>query len=685
MKRALAVGIAAVTVLATMAATGGTANASPGLALVVNSTGDGADAHVGDGICLTAAGTCTLRAAIQEADAQTSAVAINFAISGTGPFTIAPATHLPNLTNPAGISIDGYTQPGAAPNTAQFGSNATLEIQLSGQGPNGFDALEATAGTNTIRGISIYNFKHALWFEGAGTSFNQVIGDFICTNAAGTFRAPAVNGSAGGILIQDGSSHNFVGVSSSYNPANGPPSLADRNIISGCAHRGVIISYINTDYNVVQDNVVGLNPSGTAALPNWSHGVDINYEAQHNLVGGPNPGEGNVISGNIQEGVEVSHGNHNKFNDVIGNFIGTGINGTTAPSYAANGMMGIRLEGEKTCDPCTPNAGYSQVYDNVVVNNAEGMLIDKGQQHNNVYDNWIGELPNGTPAPNKQYGVRIEHGAVFNTIGPDNVIAYNPVGIEMDPTESQPPSSFVLATYDNKVTQNSIHDNTKLGIDLAPYNQANVGATQTNPNVENGIATPVLSSVAANSVSGTACANCTVEVYQADTSSISPTFTLRNYGQGENYLGSATANGSGKWSFTPTTQLAQAEVITADATDSSGDTSEFAKDKAVPIVTALTVAISAHSVPSGGSLTVSGALTQMNNGAPLPNQAIELDRINSDGSHTVVTTGLHTDGSGKYSDTFTPTGSGRYQAIFAKTGSYQGSKSPPSAIVTYNG
>lgn len=671
------------TLVATMAATAANANASTGLTFVVNSTGNGSDAHIGDGTCSTSTGVCTLRAAIQEADAQTSAVAIDFAISGTGPFTIAPASHLPNLTNTAGITIDGYTQPGAAPNTAEHGSNATLEIQLSGQGPNGFDALEATAGTNTIRGLSIYNFKHALWFEGTGTSFNQVLGDFICTNAAGTWRAPAVNSSAGGILIQDGSSHNYVGVSSSYNPANGPPDVGDRNIISGCAHRGVIISYIHTNYNVVQDNVVGLNPSGTAALPNWSHGIDINFEAQHNLVGGPNPGEGNVVSGNIQEGVEVSHGNHNWYNDVVGNFIGTGIDGTTAPSYAANGMMGIRLEGEKTCDPCSPGAGYSQVYDNVVVNNAEGVLIDKGQQHNSIHDNWIGELPNGTPAPNKQYGVRIEHGAVYNTVGPGNVIAYNPVGIEMDPTESQPPSSFVLPTFNNTITRNSIHDNTKLGIDLTPYNQANVGNTHTNVNVENGIATPVLGSVTANSVSGTACDSCKVEVYQADISSISSTFTLRNYGQGETYLGTTTANGSGAWSFTPPAQLAQGEVVTADATDGTGDTSEFAKDKAVPIGTALTISVSTRSVPSGGSLTVSGTLTEKDDGAPLPNESIELDRINSDGSRTVVATGLTTNGSGNYSYTFTPTGSGRYQAIFAKSGPYQGSKSAPSAIVTY--
>ena len=37
---------------------------------VVNSTVDAVDANVGDGVCRAAGGTCTLRAAIQEANAQ---------------------------------------------------------------------------------------------------------------------------------------------------------------------------------------------------------------------------------------------------------------------------------------------------------------------------------------------------------------------------------------------------------------------------------------------------------------------------------------------------------------------------------------------------------------------------------------------------------------------------------------
>ncbi|HEY1740301.1 MAG TPA: CSLREA domain-containing protein, partial [Acidimicrobiia bacterium] len=69
---------------------------------VVNSTGDGGDAHV-NGTCETStAGVCTLRAAIQEANAASGAAEIDFNISGSGVQTIAPQSALPSLTNTSG-------------------------------------------------------------------------------------------------------------------------------------------------------------------------------------------------------------------------------------------------------------------------------------------------------------------------------------------------------------------------------------------------------------------------------------------------------------------------------------------------------------------------------------------------------------------------------------------------------
>src|ERR1043166_1940152 len=49
----------------------------------VNSTGDGSDSKPSDGGCDDGAGNCTLRAAIQQANATPGADTINFSVTGT--------------------------------------------------------------------------------------------------------------------------------------------------------------------------------------------------------------------------------------------------------------------------------------------------------------------------------------------------------------------------------------------------------------------------------------------------------------------------------------------------------------------------------------------------------------------------------------------------------------------------
>src|SRR5215210_6449282 len=60
----------------------------------VNSTGDGADSNTGDGVCNDGSGNCTLRAAVEQANATSGADTIAFNIPGSGVRTIAPATRL---------------------------------------------------------------------------------------------------------------------------------------------------------------------------------------------------------------------------------------------------------------------------------------------------------------------------------------------------------------------------------------------------------------------------------------------------------------------------------------------------------------------------------------------------------------------------------------------------------------
>src|SRR5436190_23146065 len=65
---------------------------------IVNSSGDTADVNAGDGFCDDGTTACTLRAAIQEANAFAGQDTIQFSI-GTGAQTIAPASQLPTITD----------------------------------------------------------------------------------------------------------------------------------------------------------------------------------------------------------------------------------------------------------------------------------------------------------------------------------------------------------------------------------------------------------------------------------------------------------------------------------------------------------------------------------------------------------------------------------------------------------
>lgn len=558
---------------------------------IVNSIGDG------PGCTLN---SCTLRGAITAADNVTGPATINFAISGAGPFTISPGSMLPMLTNPAGITIDGYSQPGASPNTADAASNAVIRINIMGPGTNQttIEGIRIGSSGNTIRGLAMYNWRHALLLNGTyhpstgEVGSNSIVGNFICTNSSGTFRAPGVNGGAAGIILSTGAHDNLIGT----------PLLADRNVISGCAHRGVTLTFDGTNFNKIQNNIVGLTPDGLAGLGNRAHGLDVNYSANDNLIGGTALHEHNVVSGNDNEGIEVSHGSGNRRNKVIGNYVGTNLTGDRAFPYTSNGQSttniagyGVRLEGEHDCNPCAPNAGYIEVANNVIANNTKGgILIDKGQQWNWIHDNNIGVLLNGTtPAGNGAFGLRFEHGAINNTVGPGNIIANNTRGVQMQATGTQPPSSLHVVTPWNRLTQNTIYNNggIALGIDLFPYGQPNVGGVG-DPAVNHGIQAPVITSATLVAVSGTSCANCMVEVYVADTTT---TTGLAGYGEPKTYVGTVTADGSGHWSMS--SLGLSGKTITATATDPSGnaappgvpsgatapgDTSEAARNRQVP-------------------------------------------------------------------------------------------------------
>jgi hypothetical protein len=101
-----------------------------------------------------------------------------------------------------------------------------------------------------------------------------------------------------------------------------------RNVISGNLEEGVSISGSATTGNVVKGNYIGTNAAGTAGLPNGAQGVAIGPDAQDNTIGGTGAGEGNLIAYNEDDGVWV-FGTDATGNTIRGN------------SIHSNGDMGI--------------------------------------------------------------------------------------------------------------------------------------------------------------------------------------------------------------------------------------------------------------------------------------------------------------------------------------------------------
>ncbi|UCH86086.1 MAG: right-handed parallel beta-helix repeat-containing protein [Dehalococcoidia bacterium] len=217
----------------------------------------------------------------------------------------------------------------------------------------------------------------------------------------------------------------------------------------------------------------------------------------------------------------------------------------TGSGTSGNSVMRVLVQGNGRNIRISGGAHHNIIESNRIVNSTEsdGVSIwGSGTNSNEVKGNWIGTNSLGEPQPNKVWGVGIGDGAQGNLIGgtsPDegNVIAFN--------TEA---GVFVQegALY-NTIRGNSIYSNGGKGIELASGGNAE-------------LAPPTVDSV--GSVFGTACATCTIDVYSDEED------------EGRVYEGSTTADGDGNWSFSGTPG---GPNITATATDSDGNTSEFSE------------------------------------------------------------------------------------------------------------
>ncbi|MEG4555730.1 DUF4347 domain-containing protein, partial [Microcoleus sp. F6_C1] len=338
------------------------------------------------------AGPGSLRDAIAQANALAGADIINFNIPAAGVQTIAPLTSLPIITQ--AVTIDGTSQPGFA---------GTPLIQLDGTNAGGTtNGILITGSGSTIRGLAINRFQGSgIFILGNTATGNSVLGNYIGTDANGT--ADLGNGGSG--VVVDNAAGNTIGGTAA----------GDRNIISGNNAFGVLINAAGGTGNRVVGNIIGTNAAGTAALPNTLTGVQISG-GSNNIIGGTTVADRNLISGNGSAGVFID-GATATGNTVLGNFIGTDINGT---ADLGNVGFGVAIQNAPNNTIGGNTAGARNI---ISGNNAFGVLIQNtpatsnAATGNRVAGNFIGTDVNGTAdLGNTLTGVLIQD-AASNTIG----------------------------------------------------------------------------------------------------------------------------------------------------------------------------------------------------------------------------------------------------------------------------
>jgi len=431
--------------------------------------------------------------------------------------------------------------------------------------------LDAGASSNSIGGAAAGarnlisgNGGRGITINSATSSSNVIAGNYIGTNAAGT----AALGNAIQGIVLDATSANTIGGSV---PGAG-------NVISGSGNDGVDLND-NTHNDVIQGNIIGLNASGTAALPNGQYGLAL-FGSQNDLIGTNADGvndtlERNLISGNANAGILLAGSG----NLVAGNYLGTDTTGTLA---IGNGNGGIYMAGAVN----NTVGGTVMAARNLISGNSAswGVLINYGSSSGNLVEgNFIGTNVSGTGALGNYYGVNIA-GGVNNTIGGTatgaaNIIAFNShAGVLVTTSPIIGPGGT-----GNAIRGNSIYANGALGIDLGGSGTPVLNDSQGHVGPNNFQDFPVLTSAIPSSMgevigtmTGTANASYTIDFYANTAKDPS------GYGQGQRYLGFATvvlsAGGTASFDLHLNAAINSTDFITATATDAAGNTSEFGLD-----------------------------------------------------------------------------------------------------------
>ncbi len=447
-----------------------------------------------------------------------------------------------------------------------IGTNAAGNANL-GNGAHGiyfeYDVDNTMIGNGTNDGRNVISGNTGVGIYISNSSGDSIYGNFIGLNAAGTDTLP----NEGGIYIE-----------SSDGCAIGGSLPGQGNVISGnrtygiyvygsgggCEYecligkakerfesktRSVVIAESQAARAVeggyllhsIRGNLIGTNAAGTGDLGNGTDGIWMQTESV--LVGDTVAGGRNVISGNGRHGVYIDAFSYE--NSIVGNYIGTDINGNSAIPNDANGVMvwnasdngiGLMLEyysGGEIQSIAKQKSGSAAASESQALGNSGNVIAGNGGDgielcadtgmvwYTYVTNNNIGLGADGlTALGNGGDGLKLEN------ISPDDSVEYSWIEDNTIAFNTGNGVHFTGAkTRENQLFKNSIYSNTGAGILIAN------GA-------QNGVGAPIIDSYDGTTVSGKAAPGALVQIFG----------DLDN--EGREFKDTVTADGSGNWSKT---------------------------------------------------------------------------------------------------------------------------------------
>ena len=418
---------------------------------------------------------------------------------------------------------------------------------------------------------------------GSGVHTINVTSGFSITKAV-TIDGTTQPGFAGAPVIE----LNGAGAGAGINGLNvNAPNVIIKGLIIN-RFSGYAINFDSPGNSSVQGCYIGTNAAGTAASANGTGGIRIN--AGGITIGGTTAASRNVISGNALTldiadkprpevvaaagGVVIVGGMGNQ---VLGNFIGTSANGSVLPTVALYQPAGVII-----VDAANNIIGGTTVaLRNIISGNLEGVKLTGTQATNNlVQGNFIGK--------NLFDGVTISDGASNNTIGGTPADAGNTIAANGNDIEFHSKSGVaIIAGTGNAILGNSIFSNAHspffigsggLGIDLGSIGVTPNDSCDSDVGPNNLQNFPVITSATANST--------TTTIQGTLNSSPNTQFRIEFFandgcdnGVGQTFLGftnaATDASCNASFSFSAPNGAVTGPVITATATDSSNNTSEF--------------------------------------------------------------------------------------------------------------